>query len=421
VTAATAHDIQALQRRTLTVLVVAQVIGTVAVGVAPSLGVLLAERVTHSETWAGVARSVSTLGVAIVSLPLGAYAARHGRRRALATGWLIAAAGAGLLTIAAQRSSVLLLFPGLLMIGAALATSLQSRFAATDLAEPLRSGRALALIVWVGTLGSVLGPNLGIPGRALGSAVGLNVYAASFLIAAVSLLFAALVIGVALRPDPLLERQRIDRRAAPVPARRSGSVRHLAGELRANRRARLAVVAVVSAQVVMVSVMTMTPVQVEHEGGGITIVGITISLHIVGMYCFAPIVGRLVDSRGARVVIVLGVGVLAVALALAALEAGELHGIMVALFLVGVGWSFANVAGSALFTLSVDPATRAASQGGLDSMANYAGAAAAFAAGPLMSATGFATLSAIALVLLAPLAAMLTATRTTRAATPTPS
>ena len=138
------------------------------------------------------------------------------------------------------------------------------------------------------------------------------------------------------------------------------------------------------------------------------------------MYCFAPIVGRLVDSRGARVVIVLGIGVLAVALALAVLESVDLHGIMGALVLVGVGWSLTNVAGSALFTLSVDPATRAAAQGGLDSMANYAGAAAAFAAGPLMAAPGFGTLSAIAFVLLAPLAAMLAATRTMRAAAPLP-
>lgn len=158
----------AVQRRTLIVLVIMQVVGTVGVGVAPSIGILLASEVTDNEAWAGLARTASTLGAALFGLPLGNLAARLGRRFALAIGWWVAAVGSAILVAAAQGNMVGPLFIGLLLIGAGSAAALQSRFAATDLAEPQHKARSLALVVWVGTLGSVLGPNLGAPGRSSG-------------------------------------------------------------------------------------------------------------------------------------------------------------------------------------------------------------------------------------------------------------
>src|SRR5690625_3205051 len=172
----------------MVVLVITQVIGTVAVGVAPSIGVLLAGEVTDNEAWAGLARTASTLGAALVGLPLGNLAARSGRRVALAAGWWGGAAvGGALLVAAAQWSLVGPLFVGLLLIGFGSATALQARFAATDLAEPQHEGRSLALVVWVGTLGSVLGPNLGVPGEVVSRATGLTVFASAFIITAICL------------------------------------------------------------------------------------------------------------------------------------------------------------------------------------------------------------------------------------------
>src|SRR5699024_1880006 len=161
-----------VQRRTMIVLVLMQVVGTVGVGVAPSIGVLLAGEVTDSEAWAGLARTSSTLGAALLGLPLGNLAARAGRRTALATGWWTAAAGSALLVAAAQGDLIVALFVGLLLIGAGSAVSLQARFAATDLATPVRKGRSLALIVWVGTRARVLCPRLAAPGRLLGPSTG---------------------------------------------------------------------------------------------------------------------------------------------------------------------------------------------------------------------------------------------------------
>ena len=97
------HD--PLQRRTVAVLVIAQILGTVSLGVTPTIGILLAGEVTANEAWAGLARTSSTLGAAAFGIPLGTLAARRGRRFALTTGWWIAASGAALLVAAASAAA----------------------------------------------------------------------------------------------------------------------------------------------------------------------------------------------------------------------------------------------------------------------------------------------------------------------------
>ncbi|MGW4668753.1 MFS transporter [Streptosporangium sandarakinum] len=400
--------VDAVQRRTMIVLVFAQIIGTVGVGVAPSIGILLAGAVTDNEAWAGLARTASTLGAALLGLPLGTLAARRGRRVALAGGWWTAAVGAAVLVVAAQWSLVVPLFGGLLLIGAGLAVSLQSRFAATDLAQPHHKARSLALIVWVGTLGSVLGPNLGVPGEIIGAATGLTVYAAAFLIAALCLAVAGLVVWMWLRPDPLLF---LGQAVPPAPAgpgsRQPGRIRQVLAELRVNRRARVAVIAILTAQIVMVGIMTMTPVHLTHHGGSITLVGITISLHIVGMYAPAPLVGLIADRYGHRPAITAGLGVLAASLLIGAVKPDDTGWTITSLILLGIGWSFVNVAASALFNAAVSAETRASSQGGVDALSNLWGATAAFASGPLLAVSSFSLLSIVALIVLIPLGVLM--------------
>lgn len=398
-----------LQRRTLVVLVVMQIVGTVGVGMAPSIGILVAGDITQNEAWAGLARTASTLGAALMGLPLGTLATRRGRRFALATGWWTAAAGSALLVVAAQERLVGPLFIGLFLMGAGLAVSLQARFAATDLAEPHRHGRSLALIVWVGTIGSVLGPNLAVPGRLITDATGLPLYSSAFLIAAVGMGLAGAVAFVLLRPDPLLEAQRgtVVRGAA----RGRGAVGRMLAELRHNPGARYAVLAIVSAQIVMVAIMTMTPVHITHQGGSVEIVGLTISLHIAGMYAFSPVVGQLSDRLGHRGTILIGLLVFLASLGLGAARPDGTGWIIGSLILLGLGWSFINVAGSALFSSVVSDDTRAASQGGVDALSNLCGATAAFAAGPLLAATSFSMLSILAILALVPLAALVVARR----------
>ncbi|MEZ5086900.1 MAG: MFS transporter [Tessaracoccus sp.] len=396
----------AVQRRTLIVLVIMQVVGTVGVGVAPSIGILLASEVTDNEAWAGLARTASTLGAALFGLPLGNLAARLGRRFALAIGWWVAAVGSAILVAAAQGNMVGPLFIGLLLIGAGSAAALQSRFAATDLAEPQHKARSLALVVWVGTLGSVLGPNLGAPGEIVGAATGLTVFASAFLIAAICLALAGVLVFVLLRPDPLVMAAQLSG-APPHAASRKGRIRRIFAEVRANRPARIAVIAILTAQIVMVAVMTMTPVHIVHHGGSVNVVGITISLHVVGMYALSPVVGWMADRYGHRLAMWIGIVIFVLSLLAGAIWPDDMGWIVVSLILLGVGWSFVNVAGSALFSTSVSAEVRASSQGGVDALSNLFGATAAFLAGPLLAVSSFATLSLLSMTVLVPLAALI--------------
>lgn len=176
----------------------------------------------------------------------------------------------------------------------------------------------------------------------------------------------------------------------------------MVAEIRTDRRARTALVALLTSQVVMVSLMTMTPVHVEHQGGSLTIVGLTISLHVAGMFGLSPVVGLLVDRIGHRATISLGIAIFAGSLATAIFASNSLVGVIVALILLGLGWSFMNVTASALFSTVIADSSRASAQGGADALSNLLGATASFAAGPLMVATSFSVLGIVAAVLMVP-------------------
>lgn len=394
-----------VQKRTIKVLIITQIVGALGVGVGPSIGIVMAGEVMNDEMWAGLARVSSTLGAALFGLPLGTLAARRGRRVALATGWWLASAGALILVAAAQWSLAIPLFVGLFLLGAGGAVSLQARFAATDLAEPMHKARALAMVVWVGTLGSIIGPNMGIPGEWLAGFTSFTTSSAAFLFAGVFLFLGGTLVFALLRPDPLLILLRQTARdAGPTPTGFKARFVMMGRELRVNKPARLAVIAIIVSQSVMAAMMTMAPVHIMHqEGGNLTIVGITISLHVVGMYALSPVAGIIADRIGHRASMWLGVALFMASLLVGVFLAHDLTWVMVCLFLVGVGWCFVNVAGSALFSTVVAPQVRAPAQGGVDATSNLISAFAAFIAGPLLVFTNFSVLSIVAMVVLLPL------------------
>ncbi|MFH5821653.1 MFS transporter [Georgenia sp. AZ-5] len=393
------------RRRTTATLVAAQVLGSLGIGAAPSVGVLLAEQVTDSETWAGVARAATTVGAALLALPLAGLAGRSGRRGALATGWLGAAAGAALLVASAVADSVPLLVLGMLLMGAGAAAQLQARFAATDLAAPAHRARSLALVVWVGTLGAVIGPNLGVPGQAVEARAGLPPLAGAFAIGAVLLALTGAVVLAGLRPDPLLLAQRHADDAGsvtgpPVPGR--NGLARAARAVRAAPPARFALLSLVLAHVSMVSVMTMTPVHLAHHGATISLVGLTISLHVLGMFALAPVVGVAADRYGRVPVILAGQVVLAAAAVVGAAGAGSAAAVAAALTLLGLGWSVVTVPASALLSQSVPAPARPLVQGMGDATMNAAAAMGAIASGPVMALVGFPALAAAAGLVVVP-------------------
>ena len=144
----------------------------------------------------------------------------------------------------------------------------------------------------------------------------------------------------------------------------------------------------------MVSVMVMTPIHMKHGHAELEVIGFVISIHILGMYVLSPVVGTAVDRWGGRVIAMLGGVILAIASGLAALsEAGWSVLLLVALFLLGVGWSCTLVSGSTLLTAAVATDERPATQGLADVFMGLAGAGGGAVAGVVVGSLGYAWLA----------------------------
>ena len=388
----TATQIAAIQRRTVGVLAAGQVLGGIAFGATVSLGALLAADLSGQESLSGLATASVTLGAAFCAIPLARLAARRGRRVALTLGNLFALVGiAVVITAAAQRLFPLLLV-GVILIGAGNAGNLQSRFAATDLADSSRRARDLGVVVWATTIGAVAGPLLLTPGEAFGTLIGMPPLTGAYAFSIVSQVAAFALYLVALRPDPLLVAQRL---ALTGEARRE----HIAESDRPVA-ARYAIFAVAGSHVVMASVMAMTPVHLAHLAPAhVTIVvGATIALHVFGMYGLSPLFGLLADRAGRIATILVGQTLLAAALLLAAVAPDSQWAVLAALFLLGAGWSAATVAGAALLTESSPTALRPRRQGLSDTIMTFSAAVGAVLAGVVLSGIGYGGLALVALV-----------------------
>ena len=158
--------------------------------------------------------------------------------------------------------------------------------------------------------------------------------------------------------------------------------------------ATLAMAAVAVAHTVMVAVMVMTPVHMHHGGATLQIIGFVISGHVAGMYALSPLMGWLVDRIGRVAVIGLGIGILAMAFALAGTApSGHSAGLATGLVLLGVGWSACLIAGSTLLTESVPVATRPAVQGANDLVMGLGGAIGGAFGGVVVGTLGFGWLA----------------------------
>jgi MFS family permease len=390
-----AVDLARIQRRTVWVLASGQVLGGLGLGATLSLGALLAEQVSGDASWSGMAATMATLGAAGAAIPLARLASRKGRAASLATGSVIAGAGATLAIVAAAVPSFPLLLLALALLGSGSAANLQARFAASDLADAAHRGRDLSLVVWSTTIGAVLGPNLVGPGELFGAAFGLPTLTGPFVFTVVAQIAAASLYLVALRPDPLLLR---DRLTADVLAGATGNGGREAtvDEHSDVLLASFAIATVALSHATMVSVMAMTPVHLTMHGASITIVGLVISLHIAGMYALSPLFGILSDRLGRVRTILVSQGILAAALLTTAIGADSQVAITVGLILLGVGWSAATVSGSALLTDSVTTARRTTMQGRSDLIMNLAGATGAALAGPTLAWLTYSGLSTVA-------------------------
>lgn len=411
-----------VQRRTVRVLSAAQLLSGVGNGASLSVGSLLAVQLSGSNAWAGSVTTTMTLAAAVAALPLAGLAGRRGRRAALVAGLLSAMAGALLVILATASGVFPVLLLGAALLGLGTAANLQARFAAVDLAEPEHRGRSLAIVVWAVTVGAVAGPNLIQPGALVGRALGLPPISGPFVFSAAGLALAAVLLFVGLRPDPLLLARQQDAPEQPPKGTAGNRSRHALRNglraIRASPRAGMALLAVVAAHGAMAAVMSMTPLHLQlltegplagsaagagHAAGTdvFVLIGFTISLHIAGMYALSPVMGWLTDRAGRLPVILLGHGLIVLAVLVAGFGQAQPVFVTTGLVLLGLGWSAATIAGSTLLAESVAVGERVLVQGVSDTLMGVAGAVGSGFAGLLMSGIGYQGLNLTAAVVAA--------------------
>ncbi|GAA2029943.1 MFS transporter [Agromyces tropicus] len=385
----------------LALLIVNQLLAGIGVATGMALAAILVSDLTGVTALGGLSQSASVLGAALAAIPLARIAVRRGRHVALAAGYAASAIGAILIVVAATTGIVPVVFLGLAAFGAGTAAGLQARFAATEVASPGFEARSMSLVLWATTIGSVAGPLMSSTGDELGRAAGLPALVGPFVLSGVVFAVATLIAAAVLRL-PRAGRLASDRSAGGS----SGQVGSWTAfrSAFADLRGRLAILSIVCAHTVMVGVMVMTPVHMVGHGVPIALVGVVLSIHILGMYGASPVMGWLADRIGAPRVIALGGAILLTSTLIGVFAPGDSVVLLpIALGLLGLGWSAALIGGSTLLTTSVDPASRVALQGATDAAMNVAAAASAALSGVVLGLAGFPGVNVVAILVLVPL------------------
>lgn len=383
------------RRRSTRLLILAAALSSIANIAAVTVAVIAARELLDDASLAGAPNTTAIIGTAAGTSLLAALMVRRGRRFGLVLGLAIATLGALVAAWAVVEGSFLLLLAGTLLFGVGNASSQLTRYVAADMAPAARRGWVIGLVVWAATVGAVVGPNLVSSAAAFGEGLGLAELAGPFVLAAGLVAAAAALLFGWLRPDPYQLAQASSRIEPEVAAERQPLRRILA-----RPRVAMAVIAMVVGQVVMVGIMTMTPVHMGDHGHGLEVVGLVISAHTLGMFALSPLSGRVIGRFGAVPAMFAAAAILALAASLAIVappEAGPL--LLLALFLLGYGWNLGFVAGSTLLVSGVEHAERTRTEGFSDTLVWGSSAVASLVSGFVLAGLGYGALGALGLAL----------------------
>lgn len=400
-------QVEALRRRTLWVLFAMSALGSTGYIAAITVGTLVAADIAGSASLGGIPSAAAVFGTAVAATAISSWMLRVGRRPGMLGGLAVGAVGATLAIASVLLASIPLLLVGAFLGGFANGAANLGRYVAADLVPPANRASAIGTVVWGSTIGAVAGPNLVAPAGVVALSLGLPELAGAFVLTAAFLGLAFALAFVMLRPEPYALADpaalAVHPEGEPVPP---------AAALLRRPAVLVALVSLIAGQVVMVLIMTMTPIHLIDHGHGLATVGFVLSAHTFGMFALSPISGRLTDRFGGPAIIGSGFGVLGLAAVMAALAPPD-GGILltVALFLLGWGWNLGFVAGSALLTRGLALAERTRVQGIADAMVWSSAAIAGLTSGIIVATASYTALGFLGLALLVVPASLLFARR----------
>jgi MFS family permease len=310
------------------------------------------------------------LGSAATTIPASLLMKSIGRRAGFQTGTLVGILGAMVCSLAVYLANFWLLCAGMTVMGCYTAFGKYYRFAAADAAEISFRAKAISLTLAGGIAGGILGPE--------GAKLTRDLLDVPFLGSYISLAFVCLFATVLLtRLDipTLSERDRHD------PGR----------PMKVIMRQPVFIVAVLSAALsygIMNLFMTSTPLAMRAHDHHFNDAAFVLEWHVIGMYGPSFFTGSLINRFGVLNIILTGIALLIAAIACALLGT-ELLNFLGALFLLGVGWNFMYVGGSALLTECHTPAERAKTQAVNDFLVFATMAISSMSSGILLNRSGW--------------------------------
>ena len=347
---------------------------------------IVATDLTGNPSLAGVPSAVIQLSMAVFALIWGTLWDRLGRRNGLTAALLLGLAGSGLAAAGAELGLIWAFFLGVVGFGAMRAGTLMSRFVAAEVSAPDKRGRAISIVVWGGMVGAVLGPLLVAPSSAWATSLGLNELTGPILVAVPFLGLSSIVTFLGLRPEPaklakLVEEENPRPIATDQDARPISQLIRMPGVY-------VAVITVALAQAAMIMLMGITALYMRDQGHSLGDISIVFAAHTLGMFAFAPVSGALSDRLGRGPVMIAGSLIIIVS-GFVAPASSTVAVAVVGLFLLGLGWSFAFVAGSALLSDQLTQAERSKTQGANDMLIGLASGLGSIASGVIYAGIGF--------------------------------
>ena len=344
-----------------------QITGVTMIAVTGLAGYALAD----NKSFATVPLTCYVFGSALTTIPASFLMKWIGRRAGFQTGTALGMIGGAICTLAMYFASFYMLCAGMMVMGMYTAFGKYYRFAAADAASDSFRAKAISFTLAGGILGGIIGPEMAIRSKDLFAD---HMYMGSYL-SLIAVCFLAMLILTRLDIPQLSETERKD------PGRPLGVI----------MRQPVFIVAALSSMLsygIMNLMMTSTPLAMRAHDHHFNDAVLVLEWHIIGMYGPSFFTGSLIQRFGVLQVILTGVVLLFVCIG-AALAGTEFSNFWVAMFLLGVGWNFMFVGGSALLTECYTPSERAKTQAANDFMVFATMAISSMSSGLLLNKSGW--------------------------------
>lgn len=383
---------KSIHKRTLLIIMISQTLGGLGLAAGITVGALIAQELMGTDNVAGLPSAIFTLGSSLAAFMVGQITQKKGRRQGLSTGFLLGGLGAVGVIIATSVENIVLLFIFLFIYGFGTATNLQARYAGSDLAEPEERSKAISSAMVATTFGAVLGPNLSEVMSQVATQIGLPPLTGSFILSAVAYLSSGIVIFIFLRPDPYQVAKTFDTDSNKQNIDKISNY--------SKKNIMIGATIMIVTQLIMVAIMTMTPIHMKAHGHELNQVGIVIGIHIGSMYLPSLVTGRLVSKIGAyRMGILSGITLLFSAILAVFSPPSSLSLLIISLSLLGIGWNFGLIGGTTIIVDSTTINNRAKTQGSVDVFIALAGSFGGAISGVIVGSFSYGTLGLLGAVI----------------------